>query len=87
MSLIKMLLEAGYPKCEIFHNGLDLEVYDTLLARKVISDFCKQNNWDYLSEIVLKGKADGIALRKCRTNNGPSKWICLLQYSEEDLTN
>ena len=43
--LIEMLIEAGYPKEDIFHHESDLYVYVTPLTRRVIEKWCKANGW------------------------------------------
>ena len=51
-TLIEMLIEAGYPKEQIHHHGIDLYIEVTPLTTKVLEDWCKQNGWD---ERLVKG--------------------------------
>ena len=37
--LQKRLIEAGYPKTEMFHHETDLYVYATSLTKKVIDEY------------------------------------------------
>lgn len=45
-SLMQMLIEAGYPKEDIYHHYSDLYVYATLLTTRVLKDWCKVNGWN-----------------------------------------
>ena len=44
-TLMEMLIEAGYPKEEMYHHASDLYVYVTPLTTKVIEEWCKANNY------------------------------------------
>ena len=44
-TLKEMLLEAGYPESEMDHHDSDLYVYVTPLTTKVITEWCKENNY------------------------------------------
>ena len=44
--LQKRLIEAGYPKKEMFHHETDLYVYATPLTKKVVDKWCKENNFN-----------------------------------------
>lgn len=43
--LIEMLLEAGYPKDQIFHHYSDLYVFASHLTKTVIDKWCKDNGY------------------------------------------
>ena len=43
--LIEMLLEAGYPKDQIFHHYSDLYVFVSHLTKTVIDKWCKDNGY------------------------------------------
>lgn len=45
-TLMEMLLEAGYPKDEMFHHGSDLYVYVTPITAKVIDEWCKERKYN-----------------------------------------
>lgn len=40
--LQKRLIEAGYPKEEMFHHETDLYIYATPLTKKVVDKWCKK---------------------------------------------
>lgn len=44
-TLIELLIEAGYPKEEIYHHGSDLYVYVTPLTTQIIDKWCKTNGY------------------------------------------
>lgn len=46
-TLMEMLIEAGYPKEEMYHHsyGSDLYVYVIPLTTKVIEEWCKIHNY------------------------------------------
>ena len=44
-TLMEMLIEAGYPKEKMDHHDSDLYVYVTPLTTKVITEWCKENNY------------------------------------------
>nr|DAN90651.1 MAG TPA: hypothetical protein [Bacteriophage sp.] len=44
-TLMKMLIEAGYPESEMDHHESDLYVYVTPLTTKVIEEWCKENGY------------------------------------------
>ena len=46
MTLMQRLLDAGYPREEMFHHYSDLYVYVTPLTKQVIDAFYKENGWD-----------------------------------------
>lgn len=43
--LMQRLLDAGYPRDEMFHHESDLYVYVTPLTTPVIEEWCKENNY------------------------------------------
>lgn len=43
--LMQRLLDAGYPRDEMFHHESDLYVYVTPLTTSVIDEWCKENNY------------------------------------------
>lgn len=45
MTLMQMLLKAGYPKEDIHHHNSDLYVYVTPLTTKVLEEWCRENGW------------------------------------------
>ena len=45
-TLMKMLIEEGYPKEEIDHHESDLYVYVTPLTTRVIDEWCKANGFN-----------------------------------------
>lgn len=45
-SLINMLLQAGYPKENIFHHGSDLYIFATPLTTRVLEEWCVANGWN-----------------------------------------
>ena len=44
--LQKRLVDAGYPKEEMFHHYSDLYVYVTPLTKQVIETWCKEQNYN-----------------------------------------
>ena len=44
-SLMQMLLDAGYPKEEMYNHESDLYIYVTPLTTQVLEDWCKVNGW------------------------------------------
>ena len=44
-TLIELLIEAGYPKEEMYHHGSDLYVYVTPLTTQIIDKWCKTNGY------------------------------------------
>ena len=45
-TLLKRLIDAGYPKEEISHHESDLYVYATSLTTEIIDEWCKDNGYD-----------------------------------------
>lgn len=43
--LMQRLLDAGYPRDEMFHHESDLYVYATPLTASIIEEWCKENNY------------------------------------------
>lgn len=52
-SLMKKLLDAGYPKMELRHSCTSLFVYCTPLVESVINEYCKENKVDRESFTML----------------------------------
>lgn len=46
MTLMQRLLNAGYPREEMFNHESDLYVYVTPLTQKVINEFCEEYGYD-----------------------------------------
>lgn len=44
-SLMDMLIDAGYPKEDMYNHESDLYIYVTPLTTKVLEDWCKANGW------------------------------------------
>ena len=45
-SLLQRLLDAGYPKEDIYHHESDLYIFKTPLTTKVLEEWCKANGWN-----------------------------------------
>jgi len=45
-SLMEWLLEAGYPRDQMFNHESDLYVFKTSLTTKVVVDWCEENNFN-----------------------------------------
>lgn len=45
MTLLERLLDAGYPKDQIFHHCSDLYVFVTPLTKSIIDKWCKENGF------------------------------------------
>lgn len=45
-SLMQMLIEAGYPKEEMYNHESDLYIYATPLTAKALKEWCEANNWN-----------------------------------------
>lgn len=45
MTLMERLVEAGYPRSDMFHHYSDLYVYLTPLTKKVIDQWIKDNGY------------------------------------------
>lgn len=46
MSLIERLLDAGYPRDQMFHHESDLYVFATPLTKRVIDKWCNDNGYN-----------------------------------------
>lgn len=46
MSLMEMLLAAGYPREDMFNHESDLYVYATPLTKRVIDKWCKEHGYN-----------------------------------------
>lgn len=47
MTLIEKLVEAGYPRKEMFHHCSDLYVYVTPLTTRVVSEWLKEQKLNF----------------------------------------
>lgn len=45
-SLMQMLLDAGYPREEMFNYESDLYIFVTPLTKRVLEEWCDANGWD-----------------------------------------
>lgn len=45
MTLLERLLDAGYPKDQVFHHYSDLYVFVTPLIKSIIDRWCKENGF------------------------------------------
>lgn len=45
-TLMQRLLEAGYPRDQMFNHELDLYVFVTPLTKRVVEEWCKENKFD-----------------------------------------
>lgn len=43
--LMQMLLEAGYPRDQMFHHYSDLYVFATSLTNRIIDKWCEDNGY------------------------------------------
>ena len=43
--LMQRLLDAGYPREEMYHHYCDLYVYVTDLTARIIEEWCKENHY------------------------------------------
>ena len=44
-SLLQRLLDAGYPKEDIYHHSSDLYIYVTPLTTKIVEEWCNENGF------------------------------------------
>lgn len=44
-SLMQMLIDAGYPREEMYNHESDLYVYVTPLTMRIINEWCKENGF------------------------------------------
>lgn len=44
-TLMEMLLDAGYPRAEIFHHGSDLYIYVTKLTTEIVKKWAKERGF------------------------------------------
>lgn len=57
-TLMQHLLDAGYPAEEIFHHESDLYIFATQKTKRIVSEWCKEN--DYSTELFMKLFHDNI---------------------------
>lgn len=43
--IMKRLLDAGYPKEDMYHHNSDLYVYVTPLTERIVNEYCKENGY------------------------------------------
>lgn len=43
--LIKRILDAGYPKSQMFHHYSDLYVFVTPLTTRIVEEWCKEHGY------------------------------------------
>ncbi len=46
MTLMEMLLDAGYPRDQMFHHESDLYIFATSLTNRVIGAWCKDKGYN-----------------------------------------
>lgn len=46
MTLIEMLIEAGYPKEEMYHHGTDLYIFATPITKRVTERWYKERGYN-----------------------------------------
>ena len=67
-SLMQMLIEAGYPKEEMYNHESDLYIYATPLTTRVLKEWCEANGWSKdlvrASSIVFSTFKDNLTGRK-----------------------
>lgn len=71
-TLLERLLDAGYPKAEIYHWQSDLYVFITPLTTKIISEWCDENR--YTMNLHCTRFVDNIT--------GKMMYDCVFQYYE-----
>lgn len=76
-TLMELLIEAGYPESEMDHHESDLYVYVTPVTTKVISEWCKKN--EYRREWHCPVFTDQIT--------GRQMYDCAFQYYERSESN
>ena len=72
--LMKRLVDAGYPREEMYHHYTDLYVYVNEISRPVIEQWCAEHGWrkDWMCPIFR----DQIT--------GRPMYDCAFQYAEGD---
>ena len=45
-TLMQRLLEAGYPRDQMFNHESDLYIFVTPLTKRVVEEWCKENKFD-----------------------------------------
>lgn len=73
-TLLARLIEAGYPKDEIYHHYSDLYVFVTPLTKRIIEEWCKENGYaGYRSYLTFRDNITGRLM-----------YDCAFQYYEEE---
>lgn len=72
-SLIECLIEAGYPRSEMYHHYSDLYIYVTPLTKKVVKDWYNKKGYRLSHNVVIF--KDNIT--------GKLMYDCAFQYYEE----
>lgn len=81
MSLIKMLLKAGYSEKDIFHHESDLYIYDTPETRKVLKKYCIANGWNNLVKYLEQRFVDCFVIKSFQDNiTNRMMFDCAFQY-------
>lgn len=44
-TLLQRLLDAGYPKEDVFHHSSDLYVFVTPVTKRVVEEWCKEHGY------------------------------------------
>ena len=81
MTLIERLIDAGYPREEMFHHETDLYIYDNALTRKVIREYCTENGWPNIARQMDYTIVDCLVIKSFRDNiTGKMMLDCFGQY-------
>lgn len=65
-TLMQELLDAGYPKDQMFHHESDLYIYVTPLTTKVVEEFYKKKGWNRNWHApVFRSETDGELMYDC----------------------
>lgn len=71
--LLQRLLDAGYPKEDVFHHGSDLYVFVTPVTKRVVEEWCKEHGYSRSWHCpMFKDQVTGRAM-----------YDCAFQYYEE----
>lgn len=65
-SLMQRLLDAGYPREQIYHHESDLYVFVTPLTMRIVEGWCKDNGYRrWLTCPIFKDQITGKAMYDC----------------------
>lgn len=65
-TLLKRLLEAGYPEKDVFHHGSDLYVFVTPITKRVVEEWCKEHGYSRSWNCpIFKDQVTGKAMYDC----------------------